>query len=373
MVNDNELGRNRSRPVVIGTGLVALDAVVNGDANSGPRVGAGGTCANVLSILSFLGWDSFPVARHGTDAAWTYLKKDLLRWNVRLDFTGATTGTRTPVIVHYIHRRAEKPFHRFSWYCPNCRRRLPSFRPVRASIAQEIAAKMHAPEVFFMDRASRGALVLARASLVRGATIVFEPSGVGDPKLFKEALHLAHIVKYSRERLRKLSELVDSAFPLLEIETNGHAGLRFRSRIQACTTNGWEHMEAYKVNDLKDAAGCGDWCTAGVIHKLAQGGVAGVEKVVGDELRDALQFGQALAAWNCRFDGARGGMYCTSRSTLETAASQIMSGSWLPTQKTGCIAPEPKIALEQICPHCHGGADRFHREVQVTQLDIAVQ
>ena len=44
------------RPVVVGTGLVALDVVINSDVHRPPRLWAGGTCGNVLTILSYLGW-----------------------------------------------------------------------------------------------------------------------------------------------------------------------------------------------------------------------------------------------------------------------------------------------------------------------------
>jgi fructokinase len=41
----------------MGTGLVALDLVVSNDNSVPPRYYAGGTCGNVLTILSFLGWE----------------------------------------------------------------------------------------------------------------------------------------------------------------------------------------------------------------------------------------------------------------------------------------------------------------------------
>ena len=48
------------KPTVVGTGLVALDVVVSGD---DVKYFAGGTCGNVLTCLSYLGWDAKPVAR----------------------------------------------------------------------------------------------------------------------------------------------------------------------------------------------------------------------------------------------------------------------------------------------------------------------
>ena len=56
-------------PVVVGTGLVALDVVMNSDAHQPPRLWAGGTCGNVLTSLSYLGWQAYPVSRLNKDTA----------------------------------------------------------------------------------------------------------------------------------------------------------------------------------------------------------------------------------------------------------------------------------------------------------------
>ena len=60
--------------------------------------------------------------------------------------------------------------------------------------------------MFFFDRVSPGALHLARACAERGAIVFFEPSGVGNATLFRQAWEVAHVVKYSHERLSELPE-----------------------------------------------------------------------------------------------------------------------------------------------------------------------
>src|SRR4051794_7137720 len=70
----------RSR--VYGAGLIALDIVITPD-DRAARTYAGGTCGNVLTILSYLGWESFPIARLNGDAVSARVLADLHRWNVR--------------------------------------------------------------------------------------------------------------------------------------------------------------------------------------------------------------------------------------------------------------------------------------------------
>jgi fructokinase len=57
---------------------------------------------------------------------------------------------------------------------------------VRATASQRIAANIETPQVFFVDRLSRATIDLARTFRERGSIVFFEPSGVSDPRMFKE-------------------------------------------------------------------------------------------------------------------------------------------------------------------------------------------
>ena len=62
-------------PICIGTGLIALDVIYTTDKK--PNFLAGGSCGNVLTILSYLGWKSLPIARLGNDAEGKRIVEDL--------------------------------------------------------------------------------------------------------------------------------------------------------------------------------------------------------------------------------------------------------------------------------------------------------
>ncbi len=340
-------------PVVVGTGLIALDVVIEAVTKRDPWLWTGGTCGNVLIILSYLGWHAFPVARLNGDAASKRIEEDLTRWGVHLDHAKTNPGARTPIVVHHIAKTAAgMPFHRFSWTCPNCGAWLPGYQPVLATAAKRIVPGLGTPKVFFLDRVSRGALVLARACIAKGALVFFEPAGFGEPHLFREALALAHILKYCHERVRSFQGIGNGKGPLLEIETLGAEGLRYRSRIEGARTDGWKRIEAFEVTDLRDAAGAGDWCTAGIIHRLAQQGLGGLIKARHSQVEDALRFGQALAAWNCGYKGARGGMYAVQKKKFRLQVESIISqdGSRLPKREVATAVV--RKAFECICPRC---------------------
>lgn len=338
------------KPVVLGSGLVALDLVLSESTDAPPRMFAGGTCGNVLTILSFLGWTAYPVARLCPGLAAEEIRSDMKKFGVKLDFLARRRQGSTPIIVQRIRRRPDgSTVHRFAWSCPDCGSVLPGYKPLLRGEAAEVAAEMSRPSVFFMDRVSRGMLVLAQKSREQGALVVFEPSGIGDPKLFGEAIELCHVFKHSRERAIQLSAKSKKSGPLLEIETLGGEGLRYRSRASSDALGKWSSVTAFPVRKLVDAAGCGDWCTAGLLYKTGTGGRKGFEALDPSEIYEALRFGQALATWNCQFMGARGGMYSTSRQEVLAAAKLIQAGDTLENRAAEQEIPE---VLRCVCPAC---------------------
>ena len=358
MLRESSMRRKRGQPRVVGMGLLALDVVFGADDSGPPECFAGGTCGNVLTVLSFLGWWSDPVSRLGEGQAAELLVRDLRRWNVSEEFIWNDPKVKTPVVIERITRSERgEPRHRFSWRCPFCGEYLARYRPVVARAARDVISEMDDTAVFFFDRVSRGALVLAKACSDRGAVVVFEPSArVGERRLVQEALALADIVKYSGERVRDMGGLErgdgGGGRPVLEIETLGSAGLRYRSRLASAHDPGWVECAAIPALGPKDAAGAGDWCTAGLVDQLCRKGKRGLVGTTLEELRRAVEYGQALASWACGFEGARGGMYEVSRADLEERVERVLTG-----RKTGrCDGQNVRREREEVvggfCASC---------------------
>jgi fructokinase len=138
--------------------------------------------------------------------------------------------------------------------------------------------------------------------------VFFEPSGRGDERLFAEALELSHVVKYSDQRIFDLADGSPSDNRMLEVQTLGLDGLRYRT-LHRKRHDGWRALKAVPAGCTVDSCGSGDWCTAGMIATMAAEGRAAFESSTLAEIKDGLVYGQELAAWNCSFEGARGGMY----------------------------------------------------------------
>jgi fructokinase len=313
----------------VGTGFIVLDVIRNSvGATAVERRMAGGSCANVLAILAYFGWDASAVGRIGHDNAGRELIADLSRWHVNTNLLEVEVGRGTPIIVqeNYLDARG-RPRHRFSRACPVCGATLPAFRPVLTSESAKIAAKVPPHAVFYFDRVAPGTLELAQSSRAKGALVVFEPSGIKDERLFAACLRTAHVVKYANDRIAGIHEVVAQAEVPVEIETLGAAGLRLRVRVDG-RAGVWKELPAFSVPELRDAAGAGDWTTAGFIHMLMSEG-APADGAVTDAkfVALAVRQGQALAALNCGFEGARGLMYAADAERVLELSASIVRGN----------------------------------------------
>ena len=337
-------------PRVFGTGLIALDLVIGLGQERPVRSWAGGTCGNVLSILAYLGWDAYPVARMNADPTSELVRADMARWGVHLDWTACIPTTYTPIVVQENRLgRDGRPTHRFSWSCPRCGEWLPPFKAITVGAVENIKPALGESAVFFLDRVSRGALTLAAEASALGAVVVFEPSGKATGRLMAEAISLAHVVKYADDRLSDVRGAMegDSA-ALLEVQTLGARGLKYRHRFGRGISE-WMYLGAVPPPRLSDACGAGDWCTAGLIAKTAVDGQKGLHRSGARGVREALRYGQTLAAWNCCFEGARGGMYAVTRGEFDIQIQDLLSGQLMGVSE-GAVGDQPTRVV--TCPAC---------------------
>lgn len=344
-------------PQIIGTGLITLDIVISPEIDAPLKAWTGGTCGNVLTILAYLGWRATPLARINGDFASRRVIADMKRWGVDLDFINCPPTTNTPIIIQEIRKiEGRAPSHHFIWKCPHCGHALPFFKPITKAVLPLIEPELKNCVVFFMDRLSRAALDIASKVKENGGVIFFEPSGKGDPKLFGEALQLAHVVKYSDQRFPETLKI--PANNILEIQTLGEKGLRWRHQLAKQKSN-WMHEAIVNAPIITDSCGSGDWCSAGIIKKICYGGIEQLKGCDEKELKDGIKYGQALAAWNCGFEGARGGMYALpQKEDFNSAIEKLILGDYLPPVSSDMQFSE---SVPQIfCPLCEHSVPNFY-------------
>jgi fructokinase len=304
---------------IAGTGLIALDVLLQ-DENAAIYTALGGSTGNVLAILAFLGWRSFPIAHIGHDSAGKSLLKELKSLGSDTRFLLNQTNIQTPVIYQW--PGDDEKTHRFSFACPLCgiKRRFSDYG-LSQDLVYAVTETITEPKVFYFDRVTPLALELAKIYRDRGAVIFFEPSEIrGDAEEMRHALALTHVLKYADDRISNLQDFNLSKVAV-EIQTLGAKGLRFRAPSLATE---WVYLPAIGVPYIVDTAGAGDWCSAGLLYKLfSEDNFMSSALFTYNKLYSALRFGQALSALNCMYEGARGIMYAKSPIYLVRAAKAL--------------------------------------------------
>ena len=306
---------NLKKPVCTGTGLVALDVIFNKNSDN-PQFLAGGSCCNVLTILSYLGWNSVPIARLGKDIEGDRIIEDIKNWNVVTKFIEKDPKILSPRIIEKVYS-GKIPKHTFSLKCLHGKW-LPDRRSYLLESLKQIKNKIPASNVYYFDRVTPSSLQLAKQQKENGALIVFEPPRLSNDKNFKKCIEIANIVKHCYN-LKSNDNSLNLKIPL-EIQTMGEKGLRYRANILGQTE--WSELPALSVDKLVDAAGSGDWLTAGLIHELGQNGAKW--KITDKKLQSALKIGECLASLNCHYVGARGLMYNISKTQLQNLVFKIL-------------------------------------------------
>ena len=241
-------------------------------------------------------------------------------------------------------------------HCPTCGARLPNHQAVTLSATGRIKDDVSQGTLFFFDRTSPGAIDLAKHFKRIGAIIFFEPSAKSDLKRLKQALMLADIVKYSDKRcLEPMSDIKGVTSAFLEIHTLGSEGLRYRTHASCALSKRWKKLSTFQAREFRDSCGCGDWTSAGLISKLCNRGAAHLREVSENSVIAALNYGQALAAWNSGFEGARGGMYWVRKPTFEKHVRQILKTGTLKTRHR-TKTPESEIFGRESCCRYYSSA-----------------
>lgn len=337
-IHNHELTVNtrvNEKSTCVGTGFVALDVIVNGNPHTPAKLCAGGSCGNVLSILSFLGWNSSPIARLGNNEAAKALCDDLVNFNVDTSLISITDDGSTPVIIHRILKDQHgNPKHKFEFRDPATGAWLPGYKPVLKISVDSIVESQPSANVFFFDRVSRSSIDLAKYYKAKGALIYFEPSSMKRDRNFDEALELADITKFSNERLPEYETLFPDCMSDIEIQTLGKDGIKYR--LKSSGGQLWTHSAPYILENTVDTAGAGDWCTAGIISKLQE--KKNDRSFSTTDVESAIDFGQALGALNCLFFGARGMMYSLEAEKIQNEAFMLISKSKV------SISPEQKLS-----------------------------
>ena len=215
--------------ICVGAGLISLDVLIRDGERFPVAYYVGGTCGNVMMILSLMGWDSYPIARLDGTRDTTRILADMKKHNVHTDFITTDDDGKTPVIVqrNFVTKDGI-PTHKFESRNGKGHFFL-DFRSLTVKQADAVIERVKfTPKVFFFDRVSPAILRLATTFKEKGSVIFFEPSSEGgDVKRFFQCVEVADIIKFSDQRIKDYQQFENYKDKLF-IQTQGSKGLRYR-------------------------------------------------------------------------------------------------------------------------------------------------
>ena len=289
--------------ICVGAGLISLDVLIRDGARIPVSYYVGGTCGNVMMILSHMGWESYPIARLDGTKDGKRVLADMDKHRVHTDYVSTSDG-KTPVIVqrNFINKDGI-PTHKFESR-NNVGRFYLDFKPLSLKQANEVISHIgFLPKVFFFDRVAPAILKLAVAFKAEGSVVFFEPSSRGgDVKRFIQCVEVADIIKFSEQRIKDIQQF-EGYKDKLFIQTQGANGLIYR------LNSAWTHLEPVLNENVVDTAGAGDWTAAALINELFKDKQAKeISSFSKSDIEKALNEAQKTGAQSCSYEGARGMM-----------------------------------------------------------------
>ena len=300
------------KKTVIGSGIYNLDIIVVRDYPDWPQPRpftdrtvleeVGGTCGNVMCILSWLGWKAMPQVCLDDSPEGLRAASDLKRYGCDCRYVTNTPegGTSTLKCTHMKSPDGRKTIS-FRAGSPGGSR-FPKRHFLRArDEAPAFLEKLdECPAVYFFDDPAAGHRLIAGSLREKGAIVYFEPSRV-ETKAELEAVGVSDIIKFSGDNVPDVSFTERFAGKLF-IQTLGSEGLRFKLR-----GNSWVHVPPVPCEEVVDWEGAGDWTTTAIIWGIGRTGKK-VAELNDDDLLHILTEAQHFASESISFMGPKGGI-----------------------------------------------------------------
>lgn len=289
----------------VGCGFAGLDIVKYGASET---LLPGGTCANVMSVLASLNWQTTIIKPEYSDV-----------WNSYIDSTWEGLGISvcnclrsklpTPrVIQEFIGHE-----HYFYTRCPKCETPLLNIvLPTRESIKKGFVD--FDCDILYYDRVSAGIRYLIELCNLSNKWTFYEPNNARSYKTFVNNISECGIVKFSDKRIpssasrKLLTDLkTTQAKTKIVIITHESLGVSY-SIFRNGEYSKYETIYVKPLADVVDSSGAGDWLAAGFIDDFVSKCPEVPEEVNEETVVSALSWGQKQVEKCCSSVGAIGGL-----------------------------------------------------------------
>ena len=336
----------KSKIKILGAGLICVDVV---HTNTGIQVMSGGSCANVISVLSQIGFNCSIMREKHSDSFNLFLTDTFSALGVNEVFY-KHSNSATPRIVEEL----TQDNHKFFTKCPFCGEKILNLRLPSESDLKHVINEVKEFDVFYSDRTSSGIRQIMRVMNEQNGIVVYEPNSSRNVKGLFETAQYADIIKFSNDRVSvSLAEKIrtDNKRIKLIISTNGANGLSFSYRKPNGEMSNWIAIPSTFRESVVDSSGAGDWLTAGFLSELLKERCSILEQLCEEEqiikmLEHAMRYSQLC----CSVIGAQGIFYSSTYAKEFKELSknenycELQSNNTFARQKSTC-----SFCLANIC------------------------
>lgn len=299
---------------VLGTGNIGLDIIYQREYPDGfdcakkrnPFVDklvveeVGNTCGNVMTMLPYLGIDTFPIGHFDDTDQGLKITASLHLYGADTRFVRNSSQGGTTLMT-CIHKLDQSGHHTMSHRATAPNSRFPKRKLIRKDEVPAFLAQLDfKPDAYFFDTAEAGPRELAVALKQQGVLVYFEPENDKEQSKFLRAVETSDIIKFSASRIADLS-FVNRHKDKLFIRTMGNQGMEFNLHGM-----GWKHIAPVPNPNEVDWEGAGDWTTSVILSELCKRGITSVAQLTEEDAKDILMKAATIASESVSYMTSKG-------------------------------------------------------------------
>lgn len=299
---------------VLGTGNIGLDIIYQREYTEGfdpsrnrnPFIDrliaeeVGNTCGNVMTMLPYLGVDTYPIGHFDESEQGLKITADLHFYGADTRFVQNSPqgGTTLMTCIHKLDKDGQ---HTMSHRATAPDSRFPKRKHLRRDEVQTFLAQLDfTPDAYFFDVAEAGPRELAAALKKQGVLVYFEPENDKEQAKFLRGVEASDIVKFSGSNITDLA-FVKRYPDKLFIRTLGSRGMEFNLRGM-----GWKHIAPVPNPHEVDWEGAGDWTTSVILAELCKRNITSIAQLTEEEVTDILQKAATIASRSVSYMTSKG-------------------------------------------------------------------
>ena len=297
--------RMRKKTKITGAGLICIDIVNDGLTR---KIMNGGSCANVISVLSQTGYDCTVIREKYSGDLDKFLSNTLKSLGV-MEICYRDTRSSVPRIIEAL----SNTHHEFYTVCPCCGRKILNLKMPSFAESEVLFPQMEETDVFYCDRTSDGLRnIMAKVRLL-GGMVFYEPNSARNLEALLQTVVLSDVVKFSKQQIPlSIAEKIRTLENVkLIIYTDGSKGLSFSCRLSDGQMSSWVSLPSDFNGPVVDSSGAGDWLSAGFLSELLKSGKTNPCEMLNsiEEVSRLLTIGMRYSKLCCAAIGAQGFFY----------------------------------------------------------------